>query len=188
MVSEGRVCMEEMSNRLVRMAVRARFCCTSREGACGQIRKALNDYLALAEEVDAESGVRPICVPKMMGVDEDMRNWSFFMLLEHHVIVNRVITKTMESLARGEEPVIPGVRDSKKDVMPSGGAGPEQVAVFRDTVEEHLRVVSGLGRMRGTRTKRHPIFGEFDAHRWHCMFGFHLRIHGKQADCIVRGG
>jgi hypothetical protein len=178
----------EMSNRLVRMAVRARFCCTSREGACGQIRKALNDYLALAEEVDAESGVRPICVPKMMGVDEDMRNWSFFMLLEHHVIVNRVITTTMESLARGEEPVIPGVRDSKKDVMPSGGAGPEQVAVFRDTVEEHLRVVSGLGRMRGTRTKRHPIFGEFDAHRWHCMFGFHLRIHGKQADCIVRGG
>ena len=31
----------------------------------------------------------------MRGVDEDMRRWSFFMILEHNAIVNRSITASV---------------------------------------------------------------------------------------------
>ena len=31
----------------------------------------------------------------------------------------------------------------------------------------------------------HPIFREFDAHKWNCMFAFHLGLHLKQAEYVV---
>jgi hypothetical protein len=122
----------------------------------------------------------------MIGIDEDMRNWSFFMILEHNTIVNRSISSVVQSLARGEEPTGLGAIDPKKDVMPSRNPGAEQIQAFCTSIEDHLRIISDLRRLRGSITKQHPIFGEFDAHSWHCMFAFHLQIHSKQADYVVR--
>jgi hypothetical protein len=47
-------------------------------------------------------------------------------------------------------------------------------------------MVKDLGELRGTKTTPHPIFGDFDAHKWNCMFSFHLRLHYKQAAYVVR--
>jgi len=173
-------------NFFVKTAVKTRFTLTSRNKASLQIRKFGNIYQALARKVDSDCGVRPIVVPKMPGVDEDMRNWSFFMLLEHNTIVNRSITSVVQSLARGEEPEGPGAIDPKAGVMPSPDPGVEQIEAFRESVNAHLEVVSNLPRLRGTIKKRHPVFGDFDAHRWHCMFGLHLMIHYKQAKMVVQ--
>jgi hypothetical protein len=170
-----------MIQAVIRTAVRARFACTSRRGADREARRQLAGYLALAETVDAERGVRPVRVPPMPGIDPDMREWSFFMILEHDAIVNRSISAVVQALARGERPVGAGAIDPKHDVMPSPEAGPEQVAAFRSSVEDHLAAVAGLGPLRGGRTWPHPVFGDFDAHRWHCMFGFHLALHLRQA-------
>lgn len=71
-----------------------------------------------------------------------------------------------------------------RDVLPSSNPGEEQRQLFRMSVEDHLKVVSGLGRLRGGLRTRHPVFGQFDAHSWHCMFGLHLIIHYKQAKYI----
>jgi hypothetical protein len=69
--------------------------------------------------------------------------------------------------------------------MPSSNPGEEQIQAFRSSVEEHLTVILDFGRLRGSLKKRHPIFGDFDAHCWHCMFSFHLLIHYKQAEYVV---
>jgi hypothetical protein len=42
-----------------------------------------------------------------------------------------------------------------------------------------------LGSLWGATVRNHPIYGEFDAHKWHCMIGFHLMIHFKQAKLIA---
>jgi hypothetical protein len=138
-----------MSNLFLRIAVRTWFTLTSRDQASTQIQKLCDRYLALAALIDAEGGLLVVPVPKMLGVDEDMRNWSFFNILEHNAIVNRSFTSIIESLVRGEEPE---------------GAG----ASLRDSP-----------------TKHHPVFGTLNAHQWHCMFGFHLFIHYKQAKYII---
>jgi hypothetical protein len=175
-----------MPNFFVKTAVRTRFSLTSRNKASLQIRKFGNIYLSLSRKINSEFGTRPVVVPQMPEVDEDMRNWSFFMLLEHNTIVNRSITSVVQSLARGEEPVGPGAIDPKAGVMPSPNPGEEQIEAFRESVDAHLEVVSDLPRLRGTIKKRHPVFGDFDAHRWHCMFGLHLMIHYKQAKMVVQ--
>jgi hypothetical protein len=178
--------LSALSNVLMKMAVRTWFILTSRDKACMRIRRSRDNYLALAQMVNASSGAFPIFVPRMPGVDEDMRNWSFFMILEHNKIVNRSISDIVQSLVRGEAPTGAGAIDPKKGVMPSPNAGEEQIADFRASVADHLDLIRDLGRLRGSLTKRHPLFGNFDAHRWHCMFSFHLIIHYRQARYVVQ--
>lgn len=174
-----------MSNLFLRTAIRTWFTLTSRDQASTQIQKLCDRYLALAGLIDAESGSLVIHVPKMIGVDEDMRDWSFFKILEHNVIVNRSFTSIIESLVRGEEPEGAGAIDMKRDVMPSKNPGTEQIESFRNSVAEHIKAVSDFRNLRDSPTKLHPLFGAFTAHQWHCMFGFHLFIHYMQAKYIV---
>jgi hypothetical protein len=175
-----------VSQALIKRVVRTKFTLTTRDRATAQISGELNKYLALAEQVGDQGGVCPVRVPRMAGVDEDMRDWSFFMLLEHHAIVNRTFAEIIQALAGGELPPLLGKFDPKKDVMPSPDPGPEQVRVFASSVEDYLALVPTLGKLRGSLAVQHPLFGEFDAHKWHCMFGFHLNIHQKQVEIIVR--
>ncbi|MDX2451354.1 hypothetical protein [Desulfosarcina sp.] len=175
-----------MRNLLIKMAVRTRFALTSRNKVSLQIRRSLDAYLALSQQIKREHGAVRVEVPRMPGVDEEMRNWSFFMILEHNAIVNRGITSIIQSLVRGEEPEGAGAIDMKRDVRPSRNPGEAQIQIFRASVEDHLQMIPSLGRLRrGLRTP-HPIFGRFDAHNWNCMFGLHLYIHYKQAEYVIR--
>ncbi|MCG8617559.1 MAG: hypothetical protein MI802_15175 [Desulfobacterales bacterium] len=177
-----------MGNMLLKQAVRTFFFFTGREGASRMAAGYSKKYLALAKDLDETAGRRPVTVPSMPGVDPDMRNWSYYMLLEHNAIVNRCITAVTCQLARDEPLSGMALIDPKTDVMPSPDAGPEQVAAFERSVEDHIREVARLDRLRGSRKTMHPVFGAFDAHHWHCMFGFHLKVHYKQAVLVAEGG
>ncbi|MCB1184985.1 DinB family protein [bacterium] len=176
-----------MNPRRLAPLIRLRFALTSRSRAAAGIARDAARYESLAADLSAGAGARPIFVPAMVGVDEDMRRWSYWMLLAHNAIVNRGITAVTVALAEGREPDGAALIDPKRDVLPGPEVGPEQLDVFRDSVAGHLAAVAGLDRLRGTATRPHPLFGDFDAHKWHCMFGFHLKVHMKQAHLVARG-
>ena len=175
-----------MSNHLLRAFVRSMFFFSSRKRAIGQAAGFLEKYNRLAEALHPEDGRCQVEVPPMPGVDEDMRNWSYYMILEHNTIVNRHISTVVDWLVAGkaldEAPAI----DIKKDVMPSESPGEEQLRAFEASVADHIAMVRGLKRLRGTKTVPHVIFGPFDAHMWNCMFAFHLGLHYRQARYVVR--
>ncbi|MEE4600652.1 MAG: hypothetical protein V2J65_05185 [Desulfobacteraceae bacterium] len=175
-----------MANLFLKAAVRLLFIGTTHKLATNQAQCTLQNYMRLADGLTLEAGCRPVEVPPMPGIDEDMRRWSFYMILAHNTIVNRSISTTIGQLVRGEPLTVAATIDFKKDVMPSRSAGEEQLQLFRDSVMEHIEMVKFLGKLRGTKTAPHPIFGDFDAHKWNCMFSFHLRLHYKQAAYVVR--
>ena len=172
-----------MANPIIRALVRTRFTLTSRASAKAQTEKLLTEYLRLAQGLDEISGSEPVTVPRMLGVDEDMRGWSFFMILRHNTIVNNAISANIRRLALGE-PAPTKKFDTKKDVMPEAECGIEQIAIFKASVLSHLDSVKSLGELRGTATTNHPLFGPFDAHKWNCMFAFHLKVHLRQAESV----
>ena len=45
-----------------------------------------------------------------------------------------------------------------------------------------MESVTALSQLRSTLTHPHPVFGPLTAHGWHCMCGFHLLLHRKQAE------
>jgi hypothetical protein len=174
-----------MSNLLIKAAIRTLFTFTSREKALEKSETVLRQYLRLADGLPNELGQLCVEVPAMRGVDEDMRRWSFFMILEHNAIVNRSITATILQLVKGEVLSGSAAIDPKKDVMPSSSAGESQIGDFADSVTNHIEAIRCLKQLRNTGTSPHPIFGKFDAHKWNCMFAFHLGLHLKQAEYVV---
>jgi len=175
-----------MTGPLVKAVVRKMLQATSRERAAKQARRHLAAYLDLAKRVGPEEGRRPVRVPEMRGVDEDMRDWSFFQVLGHNAIASRSISAIVGQLARGEPLAGAALIDPKVDVMPAADAGPERVEVFEAAVEGHLAMLPSLGELRGTATAPHPVFGDFDAHLWNAMFSFHLKLHLPQAEHVVK--
>ena len=175
-----------MNKLFIKAVVRSLFIMTSRNRALSQTKRLLNHYTELADGLSREIGMRSVTVPPMRGVDEDMRDWSFYMILEHNAIVNRSISATIQQLIQGGPLRGAATIDTKKDVMPSQSATEEQLQEFKKSVNEHVGVMANLGKLRGTKTAPHPIFGDFDAHKWNCMFSFHLSLHYKQAEYVVR--
>lgn len=169
-----------MASPILKAIVRARFALTSHASANARTEKLLREYLRLAQGLDERSGSEPVTAPTMLGVDEDMRGWSFFMILRHNTIVNNTISANIRRLALGE-PAPTKKFDVKKDVMPELHCGIEQIAIFKASILSHLESMKPLGELRGTATTNHPLFGPFDAHQWNCMFAFHLKVHLKQA-------
>ena len=174
-----------MSNLLIKQAIRTLFTFTSSHKALQKSETLLDRYNELARGLSIEAGRLCVHVPPMRGVDEDMRKWSFFMIMEHNTIVNRRITATVVRLAKGER--LSGTEriDPKKDVMPSSSADESQLEYFADSIVKHIEAVKDLKNLRGTETTQHPIFGRFDAHKWNCMFSFHLGLHLPQARYVV---
>ena len=174
-----------MIRSLFKIMVRTRFKLSSAKRVEKQTRCLLKEYLQLAQGLDETSGSEPVTVPPMHGVDADMRDWSFFMILRHNTIVNRGISAVVRRLALNE-PAPEKKFDVKKDVMPESESGIEQIAIFKSSVLAHLEGIASLGELGGTEKTIHPIFGPFDAHMWNCMFAFHLEVHLKQAAYVRR--
>ncbi|MGJ8674086.1 hypothetical protein [Rubritalea sp.] len=172
-------------NPLIKLVVRARFTLTTRKVAVKQMRRSLEVYQALAERIDKVEGGRSVLVPRMAGVDEDMRGWSFYQLLEHVVIVNRTISARIDSLMTGVENSALNGFDVKRDVMPPEDSDVFQVAALQESVMKHLRVLKTHTRLRSSPVTDHPLFGSFSAHMWNCMFAFHMQLHIKQAQAII---
>ena len=159
---------------------------TSREGALRKAGRRLDAYLQLAAALPAGAGKIQVGVPPMPGIDVEMRQWSFFMILEHNAIVNRSITATVVQLVRGEPLSGAAAIDPKRGVLPSAAADEQQIAAFADSVAAHTAALRNLGRLRGTARAPHPVFGPFDAHKWHAMFALHLGLHLPQARYVAR--
>jgi hypothetical protein len=174
-----------MSNLIIKAVIRTKFLLTSREKASEIIRSNTDAYLSLSDRFGAGEGVKQVTVPPMVGVDSEMRGWSFFQILEHNAIVNRSIAATVEALALGKEPKGDALINPKTDVLPKGLSGPEQIDSFHRSVDDYLTLITTLPELRGTAQTPHPLFGSFDAHKWHCMFGFHLGLHLKQAEKVL---
>jgi hypothetical protein len=174
-----------MSNPAIKAIIRTKFLLTSRNKASGMIRSNADAYLRLADRFGAGEGMEQAMVPPMIGVDPEMRGWSFFQILEHNVIVNRSIAAMVEALALGKEPAGAALINPKTDVLPKGVSGTEQIGFFQQSVDDYLSKIPTLPSLRGTAQRPHPIFGPFDAHKWHCMFGFHLGLHLKQAERVL---
>jgi len=174
-----------MKRIIVKHVVRSRLAWQSVASGSAEAEKWRDAYLKLSDSLNTSQGGESITIPEMLGVDAEMTNWSFYQLLAHNTIVNQAVTRNVKALMTGE-----GLEDLKKfnpktDVLPEATVGEEQVALFSESVQNHLDTVAQFGHLKSSLRNDHPVFGSFDAHMWHGMFGFHLKVHFKQAEMIA---
>jgi|GEM_PF-2504100 len=151
---------------------------------------ATSDFLAEIRRIEELCGrfspedfVRRVTVDPIIGLEDDERPWSASMVVEHAVLTGNAIGRTLVFLSRGEQPPAPFTRE---ELRPRGARGVEVMVSLRELKSSYLRLVrSELGPDRGTQ-HRHPLFGDLDLHRWHCLSVAHLRVHRRQLHEIRR--
>jgi len=167
---------------MVRLLVRS----TAHGKATRQIITESDLTLSVASGLGPEFVAKATTVRPMPGIDHDMRGWSIAQILEHNTIVNTVFTDIVDHLLRGE--IFVSDFDVKHDVMPAEGVGAEQMEIFAKSVDRYLARVDGVSPadMAATKPQDHPLFGPFTAKHWHAMFGFHLKLHRRQAQAVAK--
>jgi mono/diheme cytochrome c family protein len=139
--------------------------------------------LAMARDCGADAGSRRILIKRIPGMEDSSRDWSVHMTLEHLRIVNAAVSGVIAGLAAGQPPATPA---STAAVKPAPGVGHEVLETFRTGCAEWLETVAAVADLRTVERFAHPWFGPLDAAGWQAMAAFHMRLHRKQVEAIVR--
>ena len=127
--------------------------------------------------------VRRVTIPPLLGLEDDERHWSAAMVVEHVVRVGEEIGRTLIFLSRGQTP--PAAFDGKA-MRPRGAKGVENMPALRALAHDYPHLVqTELGAVTGG-IHPHPLLGDLDLHRWHCLSVAHLRVHRRQLHEIRR--
>lgn len=116
-------------------------------------------------------------------MEDSSRYWSVFMTLDHLRIVNMGIADTIRLLGLGQ---VPARRADTATVKPSPEAAIGAVDDFALSCNLIERCAAQLTDLRTEVRYDHPWFGPLDAAGWYFVAGFHLGLHRKQIEKIIR--
>jgi hypothetical protein len=156
---------------------------TTREQATTLLVEERDAILKLASQCDTESGSRPVLIDRLPGMEDSSRFWSVFMTLDHLRIVNLAISEVIRMLRRGE---IPARQVRIADLKPNPQADHSVVGEFEQSCKCVEQRASELPDLRTAHRYAHPWFSPLDASGWHFLTGFHMQLHRRQIEQILR--
>lgn len=148
------------------------------------LQREADSILQCVECLDAAQGAHRILVDRVLGMEDNSRYWSAYMVLEHLVIVDSAVGAMIRALASGQA-LTREVRI--QDVKPRPEAGPEQIERFKRAVASYINVIEALPHLQTQVQHAHPWFGPLGGRGWHALTAFHHRVHRKQLERIVAG-
>ncbi|MGV3753748.1 MAG: DinB family protein [Verrucomicrobiota bacterium] len=156
----------------------------TKESATALIRAESEAMLRLARGCSPEEGKQRVLINRLRGMEDSSRYWSIYMTLEHVRIVNMACLGAIRSLTRGQ---VPERVASTAAVKPSPEVGEGVLGEFEQACDLLIKTAGGAGDIRTQARYAHPWFGPLDAAGWYLMAGFHMRLHRRQMEEILRG-
>lgn len=163
--------------------VKSKLFFASREGSERQFLEELQRIQSLVGAASSEALPRRVLIPRLRGMEDSSRHWSILMTLQHLVIVNNGTLGLIKSLVAGRAPT---KAVSTADVKPSPDVTHAIVKEFSVASEKFISDLATLPNIQSTVTSPHPWFGELSAADWHFFAGFHMTIHRKQIEEIIK--
>ncbi|MBC8128337.1 MAG: DinB family protein [Gloeobacteraceae cyanobacterium ES-bin-144] len=157
---------------------------TSREAALNLFLMERGLILQLLESTKPDLLATRVLIKRLAGLEDSSRYWSLLMTLDHLRIVNKQITEVIESLCAGRP--VPLVA-STAAVKPSEQVDATVIQAFEKACGDFENVVSTHDNLRTNLKFAHPWFGPMDAGEWQFMVAFHMALHRKQMELIIRG-
>lgn len=153
-----------------------------REKAARLIATERTSLLKIVQARTPEECSRRLLIDRLRGLEDSSRYWSVYMTLDHLRIVNEAVAHGIVELSAGR---VPEGESSTATVKPRPDIGEEVVAEFIRSCEALVEAENGL-KVTDARYA-HPWFGPLDSHEWHVMAGFHMRLHHREVDKILKG-
>lgn len=149
------------------------------EGLANRILRTVNDcdYGLLSQSPK---------IPRLMGMRDESRDWSSFMVIDHLRMHTDFVLKAIRALVIGHELTSP-VPDFRYWVPDDVGA--ECIDQFQDSVWQYVSFVGNLhesGKYReASGAIPHPLLGRLNVKRLNAYASFHLSIHRSQLQKIL---
>ncbi len=156
---------------------------TSRQEVSALLAAERQLILDLVTPLCTETASRRVLIKRLRGLEDSSRYWSVFMTLDHLRIVNNGIAEAIKLLGQGKAPQREASTATVKPVTEVDESVVEEFANSCETIEQAARSISNLH----TKIRyAHPWFGPLDAGGWYFMSAFHLRLHRKQIEAILK--
>ena len=114
-----------------------------------------------------------------LGIEDDTRDWSIAMVIEHLIIVGSGIIEVIKTLGR-EEPVAMNIRI--EDVKPHSGA--HTLAELQSLLDTYHQTYTSP-KKNSLMTKALPWFIEFNNQEWNTFLAIHTWVHRRQIKAIL---
>lgn len=143
----------------------------------------MDTITACYESVEDGQRSKAVLIPRIRGIEDSSRNWSLGMTVHHLVITTNGMVEIVEALLAGKN-FARAVRI--EDVKPSAQYPTDVLGSLLSAVDRLCVLIRSDKNFKTNGTHRHPWFGEFNGKQWLYLAAFHLRIHRKQMQEIIR--
>ena len=154
----------------------------SDEQALREFEARSQSICTLYQAIPANKRELPVLIPRITGIEDSSRNWSAAGVLEHLAIVHIGIIGILKALKAEEKQR----KLETSEVKPAGLKAEEAHTAFLQSVKEYGSYISESTPFNSNHTHKHPWFGPFTSHAWHCLAAVHLKIHKKQLELIAQ--
>jgi hypothetical protein len=155
----------------------------TREKSRSLLKKERAAILERVRLCDADTGSKRVLINRLPGMEDSSRYWSVFMTLDHLRMVNLTVADAIRLLGQGQ---VPERRASTAAVKPDPGADAGAVDDFELSCDLIERCATGMTNLQTRERYEHPWFGPLDAAGWYFLAGFHLGLHRKQIEKIIK--
>lgn len=133
----------------------------------------------MVQDIDGDQLSRRVLIDHILGIEDDTRDWSISLVIEHLIIVSTGIIEVIKTLSE-EKPVDMQIRI--EDVKPQNNI--VTIENLKSIIEEFK--AHKLDNKNSKMTKAHPWFIEFNNQEWHTFLAIHTWVHRRQIEAIVK--
>lgn len=143
------------------------------------LNRELDSIEKMVNNLSEEALNKRVLIDHIIGIEDDTRDWSVALVIEHLANVNTGIIQVIKSLSE-EKPfdapvTIPGVKPGSRTVS---------IAELRQITKDFESFVPQ--NRNSKTTKAHPWFVEFNNKDWNTFLAVHTWVHKRQIQAILK--
>ncbi|MCT7497513.1 hypothetical protein [Aliarcobacter cryaerophilus] len=145
------------------------------------LKREVSIIRKLTKELSQNELQKQIIINRTFAIEDDSRQFSISMVLEHLIIAGSLVKSTIESLSKEN---IPQDDIKIEDVKPFKN-DKEILENFFKFYDSYYNMINNLEKKQSISTKKHPWFVNFNNFDWSIFMYMHTFIHRRQIQEII---
>ncbi len=146
------------------------------------LKREISIIKKLVNKVDISKLQQKVLIERTFAIEDDTRQFSINMVLEHLTITGRAIKMVIDTLSKEQEFTteikIENVKPHENKI--------NQLEEFLDFYNSYFYFIKNLPKTQSKAKKKHPWFIEFNNFDWSVFMYMHTFIHRRQIQAIIK--
>ena len=136
----------------------------------------------LVSQIPREKCTQKVLINRTFGIEDDTRQFSINLVLEHLVIAGQAVQMVIQKLSQEEEIPMP----IKIEAVKPKENKLDQIDDFLKFYHSYFDFIENLPKKQSKMTKAHPWFIKFNNYDWSVFMYMHTFIHRRQLQAIMK--